>query len=252
MTQPINLSVNLNKVALLRNQRDVCYPSVSAAARSALDAGAQGVTVHPRPDERHTRRSDVYELAALVAGDYGGRPEFNVEGYPDQAFLDLVAEVRPDQATLVPDMPDARTSDHGWELPREAGILAPAIDRLKAGGIRISLFMDPEPAKLPLAREIGADRVELYTGPYAASRGTPEAEAVLARYRDCGEAADQAGLGLNAGHDLTLDNLPALCRALPLLAEVSIGHALISDALWMGLDGAVKAYLEVLRAARGA
>jgi pyridoxine 5-phosphate synthase len=247
MTQPINLSVNLNKVALLRNQRDVGYPSVLAAARTALEAGAQGITVHPRPDERHTRRGDVLELAALVAQDYGGRPEFNIEGYPDDALLDLLEAVRPDQATLVPDMPDARTSDHGWDLPAAAGLLGPAVARLRARGIRVSLFMDPEPAKLQAAREIGADRVELYTGPYAASLGTAQAAAVLEHYRDCGIAAQAAGLGLNAGHDLTRENLPALCRALPLLAEVSIGHALISDALWLGLEGAVRAYLDVLR-----
>jgi pyridoxine 5-phosphate synthase len=249
MAQPIEtrLSVNLNKVALLRNQRDVGYPSVLQAARLVVAAGAHGITVHPRPDERHVRRSDVTELAALIAAEFPPAIEFNVEGYPSPEFAALIAEVRPDQVTLVPDAPDQRTSDHGWDLVRDGLRLAPLIAELKASGARISLFLDPEAAAMARARAVGADRIELYTEPYARAFGTPAAGAVLARYVATAKAAAEAGLGVNAGHDLNLDNLPAFCQAIPELAEVSIGHAITADALRIGFPAAVEAYLRAIR-----
>lgn len=241
-----NLSVNLNKVALLRNQRDVGYPSPLQAARIAIEAGAHGVTVHPRPDERHVRASDVPELAALVREEYAGRVEYNIEGNPEGKWLALVREVRPDQATLVPDLPCAHTSDAGWDVPANRARLREVIAALKDLGIRVSLFVEADPAAMAPAREVGADRVELYTGPYAQGFIGPERETALARYVAAAEAARDAGLGVNAGHDLNLDNLGALKRAIPWLAEVSIGHAITSDALWMGLAPAVRAYLAAL------
>lgn len=252
MHQIIKLSVNLNKIALLRNQREVGYPSVLAAARTALDAGAQGITVHPRPDERHIRRDDVPELAALIAGDYGGAPEFNIEGYPSGDYMDLVTEVKPTQATLVPDAPEAVTSDHGWDIAASETMLREAIARIQGQGTRVSLFVDADPNSVHLAKAVGADRVELYTGPYAEAAETPNASTVLERYRQAGSTVQEVGLGLNAGHDLTRENLPALCAVLPNLAEVSIGHALTTDALWMGLEATVRAYLAILAEARTA
>lgn len=242
-----SLSVNLNKVALLRNQRDVGYPDVLEAARTVIAAGAHGITVHPRPDERHIRRRDVTQLARLLETEAPAGIEFNIEGNPFPDFLELVGRVRPDQATLVPDAPEASTSDAGWNLAREAGRLAPIIRDLKAQGIRVSLFVDADTDAVLRARDIGADRVELYTGPYAHAFGGPDQAAVLARYVAAAEAARDCGLGLNAGHDLTRANLPTLRRAMPWLAEVSIGHALIADALWLGLDATVRAYLAALR-----
>ncbi|HET8726020.1 MAG TPA: pyridoxine 5'-phosphate synthase [Alphaproteobacteria bacterium] len=242
------LSVNLNKVALLRNQRDVGYPDVLEAARTAIAAGAHGITVHPRPDERHVRRSDVTALADFLKAETGGAIEYNIEGNPFPDYMDLVERTRPHQATLVPDAPDAGTSDAGWDTIGEAGRLAPVIRDLKALGVRVSLFVDADPAMVRGARDVGADRVELYTGPYAHAFGGPDQATVLARYVEAAETARDAGLGLNAGHDLTRANLPLLRRAMPWLDEVSIGHALIADALWLGLDATVKAYLATLRA----
>ena len=230
-TMPVKLSVNLNKVALLRNQRDVGYPSVVEAARLVVAAGAHGITVHPRPDQRHIRQADVRELAALIAHELEPHVEYNIEGYPAPEFLALIEEVRPTQVTLVPDAADQHTSDHGWDLPRQAGALAPAVRALKASGARVSLFMDPDPGTIALAATLGADRVELYTGPYAHAFASGQASALLRRYVDAAAAAGAAGLGVNAGHDLNLDNLPAFCHALPQLAEVSIGHAITADAL---------------------
>ncbi len=240
------LSVNLNKVALLRNQRDIGYPSVLGAARMVLDAGAHGVTVHPRPDERHARRSDVYELSAMLAEAYGPEVEFNVEGNPTPDFLALVTEVRPDQVTLVPDEPHAKTSDHGWDMAANRDFLARVVGALKARDLRVSLFVDCEPEGMALAREAGADRVELYTEPYAASFGTAAEDREFRRYRAAAEAARAVGLGLNAGHDLNLDNLPRLAAGIPGLLEVSIGHAISADALRMGFPAAVAAYLDAL------
>jgi pyridoxine 5-phosphate synthase len=246
-TMPVKLSVNLNKVALLRNQRDVGYPSVVEAARTVVVAGAHGITVHPRPDERHVRRTDVLELAALIAADLGPAVEYNIEGYPSDDFIALVRAVRPTQVTLVPDAPEQKTSDHGWDLARYAGRLAGLMAELKGSGARISLFMDPDPAAMATAATVGADRIELYTGPYAEAFADGEAGILLRRYAQAAEAAAEAGLGVNAGHDLNLDNLPAFCQALPQLAEVSIGHAITADALRIGFAAAVEAYLRAIR-----
>jgi pyridoxine 5-phosphate synthase len=244
------LSVNLNKVALLRNQRDVGYPSVLDAARLVVHAGAHGITVHPRPDERHIRRTDVTELAALIRDELAPAIEYNIEGYPTPEFIALIREVRPDQVTLVPDAPDQRTSDHGWDLAREGARLVPIIAELHASGARVSLFLDPEPAQVAAVRQAGADRIELYTGPYAHAFGRPSAKALLERYIRTGDAAARAGLGVNAGHDLNLDNLPTFVHAVPQLAEVSIGHAITADALRIGFSAAVEAYLRALRRIR--
>lgn len=245
------LSVNLNKVALLRNQRDVGYPDPVAAGRTILQAGADGLTVHPRPDERHIRKSDVLALAAMIRDEgWAARGiEFNIEGNPFEDYLALADRVRPDQATLVPDAPEAATSDSGWDVFGEADRLRQVIATLKGIGCRVSLFMDasddPGPA-MHQAAALGADRVELYTGPYAYAYATPDEAAVLRRYANAAEAAVAAGLLVNAGHDLTTGNLPALARALPRLDEVSIGHAFTADALWLGFEGAVAAYQTVL------
>ncbi len=247
MARSVKLSVNLNKIALLRNQRDVGYPDPLAAARSLIEAGADGLTVHPRPDERHIRKSDVTALARLLAELPARGIEFNIEGYPSPDYLSLVREVRPTQATLVPDAPDQRTSDHGWDPERQAGFLAPIVADLKAAGIRVSLFVDPDEATVRAAAGVGADRVELYTGPYAMARGGASANAELERCRRAGAAAAAAGLGLNAGHDLTRENLPDMLQALPALAEVSIGHAFVAEALWLGLAQTTRAYLAVLK-----
>jgi pyridoxine 5-phosphate synthase len=244
------LSVNLNKVALLRNQRDVGYPSVLDAARMVVQAGAHGITVHPRPDERHVRRTDVTALAALIRDEFAPAIEYNIEGYPTPEFVALIREVRPDQVTLVPDAPDQRTSDHGWNLAREGARLVPIIAELHASGARVSLFLDPEPAQVAAVRQAGADRIELYTGPYAHAFGRPGAKALLERYIRTAEAAARAGLGVNAGHDLNLDNLPTFVHAVPQLAEVSIGHAITADALRIGFSAAVEAYLRALRRIR--
>ncbi|NKC14897.1 MAG: pyridoxine 5'-phosphate synthase [Gammaproteobacteria bacterium] len=234
------LSVNLNKVALLRNQRDVGYPSVVRAARSVIAAGADGITVHPRPDERHIRVLDVHELAAMLD------VEFNIEGNPELEFMALAERIRPAQCTLVPDAPGQRTSDHGWDLEQDGERLKPLIAKLRDAGIRVSIFMDPDPEAMALAAAVGADRVELYTQSYAAAFGTSEQEAVLQAFTDSAAAAVRSGLGVNAGHDLTLANLPLFVRAIPQLVEVSIGHAFIADALWLGFEETVSRYREAL------
>jgi pyridoxine 5-phosphate synthase len=239
------LSANLNKIALLRNTRALGIPSVVHAARLVLAAGAQGITIHPRPDGRHVRAPDVRELAAVLKEWPGA--EFNIEGNPFHGLLDFAREVRPRQCTLVPDETGAFTSDHGWDLPADKGRLAPVVAELKAVGVRVSLFMDPEPGAMRAARDLGADRVELYTEPYAKSFGTPEAPAVLGRYAEAARSAQGAGLGVNAGHDLNLDNLAGFLRAVPGVLEVSIGHALIADALEYGLAETVRRYLEAIR-----
>jgi len=235
------LSVNVNKIALLRNCRDIGIPSVVGAARTCIAAGAQGITVHPRPDERHIRASDVYELVEDMP------VEFNIEGNPFPSLLEIVRNVRPTQATLVPDDPNASTSDHGWDLEADAARLEPIIADLKDWGVRVSLFMDADPGAMARAREIGADRVELYTEPYAAAFCDPDAEDMLPLFADAAAAAQDAGLGVNAGHDLNLHNLAHFCT-IPGILEVSIGHALIADALDMGLTAAVQAYRAALAA----
>lgn len=240
-----NLSVNLNKVALLRNQRDLSYPSVTGIAELVIEAGAEGITVHPRPDERHIRQADVGELAALLRAKHSDI-EFNIEGYPSAEWLDLVHEIRPTQATLVPDSPEQRTSDHGWDLRADGDLLVPIVADLRAAGIRVSLFVDPDAEAIPGVKATGTDRVELYTEPYARAFSAGDYERALEAYAATAQAAANAGLGINAGHDLTLENLPPFKRRIPTLAEVSIGHAITADALEMGFPAAVRAYLAAL------
>jgi pyridoxine 5-phosphate synthase len=238
------LSVNVNKVALLRNSRPLDVPSVVNIARLALAAGAQGITVHPRPDGRHIRRSDVGVLLNLVRSQ---GVEFNIEGNPFHEFMDVVRTSRPDQCTLVPDDPAASTSDHGWNLARDAERLRPVIAQLKTMGVRVSLFMDADDREMATARAIGADRVELYTEPYARAFGTSDQEAVLRRYRAAAQAAVSNNLGVNAGHDLNRENLPTFLLTVPNVLEVSIGHALIADALEFGIAQTVRLYLDAMR-----
>lgn len=240
------LSVNLNKVALLRNQRDVGYPSVVSVARSVIQAGADGITVHPRPDQRHTRLSDVRELRALISAEFCDAAEFNVEGYPTDEFLSLVDDVLPTQVTLVPDAPDQKTSDHGWDLSGDDRWLETVVAGLRESGIRVSLFLEPDPDAVRRAASTGAQRIELYTEHYARAFSTSERERILDRYVAAAEVAVECGLGVNAGHDLTLENLPDFKRRVPTLAEVSIGHAITADALLIGFPAATRAYLEAM------
>jgi pyridoxine 5-phosphate synthase len=242
------LSVNVNKVALLRNTRHLGIPSVTRAAELCLQAGAQGITVHPRPDERHIRASDVHELAALLKA--WPHAEFNIEGNPTHNLMELVRTLRPHQATFVPDSVEQFTSDHGWSLPQDGERLAPLIAECRALGVRVSLFMDPLPEAMPLAAALGADRVELYTEPYAAAHGQAGQAEQLARYAAAARAALAAGLGVNAGHDLNRNNLSDFLRAVPGVQEVSIGHALIADALELGYSATVGAYLACIQAAQ--
>ncbi|MCD6077770.1 MAG: pyridoxine 5-phosphate synthase [Ramlibacter sp.] len=241
------LSVNLNKVALVRNTRHLGIPSVARAATLCLQAGAHGVTVHPRPDERHIRPQDVRELHALLRRDWP-RAEFNIEGNPFHNLMEFVRELRPHQCTFVPDSEGQFTSDHGWDLEADGERVKPLIAEANALGVRVSLFMDAEPRAMALAKAVGADRVELYTEPYAAAWGTPRQEEQLERFAAAARAALDAGLGVNAGHDLNRENLGAFVRRVPGVSEVSIGHALIADALEMGYAATVRAYLEALAA----
>ncbi|HEY2929444.1 pyridoxine 5'-phosphate synthase [Piscinibacter sp.] len=241
------LSVNLNKVALLRNTRTLGIPSVTRAAALVLEAGAQGITVHPRPDERHIRAHDVHDLAQLLK--QWPQIEFNIEGNPFHNLMDFVRAVRPHQCTFVPDAVDQSTSDHGWQFPQDAQRLAPLVAEARALGVRVSLFMDPLPAAMRAARELGADRVELYTEAYARARGTPDQARVLAGFTATAQAALREGLGLNAGHDLNRDNLTDFLVAVPGVQEVSIGHALIADALELGLAETVHQYLRCIHRA---
>jgi pyridoxine 5-phosphate synthase len=237
------LSVNLNKIALVRNSRNSGIPSVTRAATICIDAGAEGITVHPRPDERHIRYQDVFDLKRMLT------VEFNIEGNPlEPKFMDLVKSVRPDQCTLVPDARQQLTSDHGWNLPQEADIVRPLIAELKSLGIRVSLFVDAEPAVMAPAKDVGADCVELYTGPYADEFATGHRKESLEKYAAAAHAAAAAGLGLNAGHDLNLDNLGPFLSRVPGVLEVSIGHALIADALELGLPETVRRYLAICKA----
>jgi pyridoxine 5-phosphate synthase len=238
------LSVNLNKVALLRNARTIGIPSVLRAAELSIHAGAQGITVHPRPDERHIRPADVHDLAAYLR-DFPA-VEFNIEGNPFAGLLDIVRAVRPHQCTLVPDSVDAVTSDHGWNLEADGRRLAPAVAELRQLGIRVSVFMDVDSDQWILARELGADRVELYTQPFAEAHARGRSGPALAQAGLAARMAQLAGLGVNAGHDLNLHNLGEFCT-IPGILEVSIGHALIADALEIGLPAAIRAYLEILK-----
>ena len=243
------LSVNVNKVALVRNTRHLGIPSVTRAAVLCLQAGAQGITVHPRPDQRHIRTHDVHELAALLKA-WPDR-EYNIEGNPFHNLMPFVRELRPHQVTFVPDSEGQFTSDHGWRFPDDAERLRPLVAECRELGVRVSLFMDADASVMVHARAVGADRVELYTEPYAAAFGTPQQAAQLERFRAAAQAALDAGLGVNAGHDLNRDNLTPFLRTVPGVSEVSIGHALMADALELGYGATVAAYLGCIEQAHG-
>lgn len=234
------LSVNINKVATLRNARGGNLPDVEQFAVDCERLGAQGITVHPRPDERHIRREDVYRLKSLV------KTEFNIEGNPTEEFLALVTDVRPTQATLVPDAPAQLTSNHGWDTVEHQAFLQTVVERLHAVGVRVSIFVDADPQMVEYAQRTGADRVELYTGPYAELYDQEPGKA-LEMCRPAAEKARELGLGLNAGHDLNCHNLRAFVKAFPWTAEVSIGHAIISDALYLGIGETIRQYRELLK-----
>ncbi|MDE5727471.1 MAG: pyridoxine 5'-phosphate synthase [Duncaniella sp.] len=234
-----NLSVNINKIATLRNARGENNPDLLKVAADCERFGAQGITVHPRPDERHIRRDDVYKLRPLV------RTEFNIEGYPTEEFMELVLRVHPEQVTLVPDAPGALTSSAGWDVEANMEFLTSIVERLREAGIRSSIFVDPDPEAVRAAARTGADRVELYTKPYADLYPTDPARAV-APFVEAAEAALRSGLGVNAGHDLSLENLEWFHRHVPRLSEVSIGHALICDALYLGLEETIARYKQAL------
>ncbi|MBD5218904.1 MAG: pyridoxine 5'-phosphate synthase [Bacteroidales bacterium] len=235
-----NLSVNINKIATLRNARGENNPDVEAVALDIERFGADGITVHPRPDERHIRRRDVYRLRPLL------RSEFNIEGYPAPDFMDLVLKVRPTQVTLVPDAPDALTSSAGWNVVEHFDFLTSIVERLKDAGIRTSIFVDPDPEQVKAAARTGADRVELYTKPYADNYASNR-EAAVAPFVEAALTARKCGLGVNAGHDLSLENLAFFSERIPFLSEVSIGHALICDALYLGLEETVRRYKAALK-----
>ena len=239
-----NLSVNLNKVAMLRNARPLSIPSVVKMGEISIAAGAHGLTVHPRPDERHIRRTDVYDIAALLKNH--PNIEYNIEGNPfESPFMDIIREVKPDQCTLVPDDPNQNTSDHGWDVVENKDRLTSIIKELNEIGCRVSLFMDPDVAQIEHVPELGCSRIELYTEPYATAYREGKGEESFKIYKQAAKRAQDLELGVNGGHDLNLDNLP-LFKQIPNLLEVSIGHALTADALEMGYGNAVKAYLEVL------
>ena len=236
----VNLSVNINKIATLRNARGGNLPNVLQVALDCERFGADGITVHPRPDERHIRRADVYDLKPAL------HTEFNIEGFPDERFMDIVLQVKPHQATLVPDSPDVLTSSCGWPVQENIDFLKEVVARLQDAGIRVSIFVDATPERVRQAAMTGADRVELYTGPFAEQFSTDPNRAVEP-YRIAAIAAHEAGLGLNAGHDLNLLNLKFFKDNVPYLDEVSIGHALISDALYLGLEHTIEAYKKCLQ-----
>ncbi len=235
------LSVNINKIATLRNARGGNLPDVIEAAKNIEGFGAQGITVHPRPDERHIRYADVYELKKVVT------TEFNIEGYPSEKFLSLVTEVKPAQVTLVPDPPDVLTSDNGWDIKTHFDFLRPIVEKLQSFGIRVSLFMNAEPNMAKYAKKLGADRIELYTESYARLYAEGRKEEAIKPFLETAKAVKDLSLGLNAGHDLNLQNLEFFHQQIPWLDEVSIGHALISDALYLGLENVVNLYLRALK-----
>ena len=237
-----NLSVNINKIATLRNARGENVPDVQKVAVDCESFGADGITVHPRPDERHIRRDDVFKLRPLI------KTEFNIEGYPSQDFIDLVLMVRPEQVTLVPDTPSQLTSNTGWDVADNIDFLSEIVDTFKNAGIRTSIFVNPDPDNIRNAARTGADRIELYTKPYADLYPT-DPEAAVAPFVEASKVAHNIGLGVNAGHDLNLENLGFFHERLPHLDEVSIGHALISDALYLGLKETIRRYKECLKKA---
>lgn len=233
------LSVNINKIATLRNARGGDVPSVTQVAVDLERFGAQGITIHPRPDERHITRKDVYDLKPLV------KTEFNIEGNPHRPFIDMVLEVKPEQVTLVPDADNAITSNAGWDCEKNLDFLKSVISEFKNAGIRTSIFLDPNPEMVKFAAETGTDRIELYTEAYATNY-PKDKEQAIGSYIDTAIEAEKFGLGINAGHDLSLDNLKYFSHNIPNLLEVSIGHALISEALYLGLENTVQAYLKRL------
>ena len=243
------LSVNLNKLALLRNSRGRNYPDLLGFARRFIAMGVQGITIHPRPDERHVKRRDAYELAELLQ-DFPN-VEFNIEGFPSEDFLCLLEETKPDQCTLVPDAAQQLTSDHGWDCVKERDFLSEVISRVKAAGMRCAVFLDPDLQQAQAVSELGADRIELYTEIYAAAFGTAMQGSVLDSYRQTATCVQQAGLGVNAGHDLDLRNLAAFLT-IPGILEVSIGHALTVECIEQGMENVVARYLEICRSAQGA
>lgn len=241
-----NLSINLNAVAYLRNRRDVPWPDLINIARLVLDAGAHGITVHPRPDERHIRRSDVENLSTLMRTEYP-LAEFNIEGYPSPEFFALVDNAQPTQITLVPDLPDQSTSDHGWDIDANADFLKAEIERYHSMGSRVALFVDPNPRNADLALQVGADRIELYTGPYGAAQDDQDIQKELECLASTAKRASKLQtLKVNAGHDLTVENLKPLTDRVHNIAEVSIGHGITADALVRGFPAAVQRYLNVL------
>jgi pyridoxine 5-phosphate synthase len=239
------LSVNVNAIAYLRNRRSVPWPDLVHLGRIALEAGAVGLTVHPRPDERHIRYADVPVLRDLIRNEFPGR-EYNIEGYPDERFLALVEANKPDQVTLVPDLPGQGTSDHGWNFSKSGNLLPPIVQRLKKGGMRVALFVDPDPAAPALAKATGADRIEIFTGPYGDALEDHTMRSEFEKVVATGKAAAAVHIDLNAGHDLTRENLPRLVAALPNLKEVSIGHAVIADAMEFGMAKTVKLFREAI------
>lgn len=246
---PTALSVNVNKVALLRNSRHLDIPSVVRAAQVCLEAGAQGITIHPRPDERHIRAHDAEDLAALMKA-WPDR-EFNIEGNPFHNLMELAERYRPHQCTLVPDGEDQFTSDHGWRLPEDADRLRPIIQQLQAWGIRVSLFMDPIPEAMAEVKALGAERIELYTETFAHAHALGQADEVLVKFAETAAAALDLGLGINAGHDLNCDNLPQFLQVVPGVLEVSIGHAFMADALEMGYAQTTQSYLAAIARGHG-
>ena len=238
------LSVNLNKIALLRNARGRDYPSVIEFAKKVLDTDAIGITMHPRPDERHARRSDIHELAELLI-DYPGK-ELNIEGNPTDDFMNLVLDVKPHQCTLVPDDPDQITSDHGWDLHKDLELVKTIVSRLNNAGIRSAIFMDPTASLMNLAHQTGTNRIELYTEAYAESYGQPDNDDILNQYQESAQAAQSLDVAVNAGHDLNLDNLEKFLTSVRDVKEVSIGHAITVESLEYGFEPTLHKYLEII------
>ena len=239
------LSVNVNKIALLRNSRGRDFPCVVGFSEQLIDLGVKGITVHPRPDERHVTRRDVYALSEMLRDK--PQVEFNIEGYPSEDFIKMVLEVCPDQCTLVPDSPGQLTSDHGWNIPENQFVLQQVLSELREGGVRSSLFLDPDPEMVGHVARVAADRIELYTENFANHHAGPQQEAVFERYRAAAQRAGQLGIGINAGHDLDLQNLTKFLQ-IPNILEVSIGHALIVESLQLGVTEVIKRYLAIVDA----
>lgn len=246
MSAVSRLSVNVNAIAMLRNRRDLPWPSVTGLAAMAMEAGAKGITVHPRPDERHIRKDDVFELAELIEDRFPNK-ELCLEGYPSEDFMRLVEEARPEQVLFVPDDPEQTTSDHGWDFAGDTGLLETAIAASKEWTISVSLFCDPDPAAPEHAARVGAERIEIYTGPYGACYDDKTAaEKELELIALTASAARECGLGVNAGHDLTVDNIPALIAKAPFIREMSIGHGFTADALIFGFAESVKRFRKAM------